>query len=122
MFYLLRRAIAAIRKCIDDDGRASGAVSFVNDLLERGRIGRGAFCDRALDGVFRHVRLFRGLDDGAEIRRVHIAIRFLTLDGDAPSELAPKIAFRRVRRAFLAFNLCPLVVSGHRPLVCRAQE
>src|SRR3989344_3034649 len=113
MLYFLRRPVAAVGERLDEDGRATRTVGLVGNGFERRRIGRNAFCDRALDGVFWHVRFLRGLDDGAKPGQAGISSRFLALYCDAPPEFAPEIALGRISRALLSFYLRPFVVTGH---------
>jgi hypothetical protein len=92
-------AVAVVGHGLDDDGRASGAVALVADLLVVLAVVARRLVDGALDVVLGHVLGPGGQDRGAQAR-VHVGVGHAHLgrDGDFAGELGEQLRALRVHR------------------------
>ena len=103
------RAVAVVGHRLDDDGRASGPVALVADLVVILRIAAGRLVDGALDVVLGHVLGAGGEDRGAQAR-VHVGIGHAHLgrDGDFAGELGEHLGAHRVHLALAVHDILEL--------------
>ena len=110
------RAVAVVRRRLDEQRHAAGAVALVGDGLERLGVAAlaGALGDRALDVVLGHRRVL-GLLHGQRERGValDVAAALLRRHRDGARELGEQLAAACVDDRLLVLDPRPLGMTGH---------
>ena len=106
-------AVAVVGAHLDQHGHAVRPVNLVGQILEVRRLAAaGAFLDRPLDVVARHVGR-AALEQHHPQARVHVRVAAAQLggDGDFLAQLREDLPALRVHRAFEVLDLCPFAMS-----------